>query len=531
MRPTSTLHTAYVKKGNTGRAHRLYSLIILAIVFSRIKRVLSRSLNVKKPGHCSLSRLTLTLFFALWLAGCAVSAISPETRDLELPDQWHQGTGAGPQNIATDDWLQALNSSALNALVADALANNYQLARQRAVVTELHQAITSTGAARWPVLSSGIDGARSRQDDNAGSSRNTESWQAGLDVSWEIDVWGKLSDAQRQAELLYQSAVATYRAQQLQLAADVASSWFNALANKGLEMLLAQRLENVSADLVVLEQSYRLGIGAALDVYLGRNTVADSRVSLVQQQQNLQAATAQLQSLLARYPSGAGLELQAELPNLEPFTAAGTPAQMLQRRPDIQQAWLSLLAADAGLAVAHKNRFPAFSLAGRAGYTADGLRDLVSDGASSWSIGASLLAPLFNAGRLQSLEAQARARVAQAEQAYLDTVFNALAESETLLSAETTLRQQLEAQRESRQNADIAYELSLQQYERGLVDYTTVLEAQRRAFDAQTAVIQLHNRMIANRVSLYRALGGDFARPPSPEPDRSPTRNNETENP
>lgn len=501
----------FVKKGNSIRTLWEYSFTIPETPFAIVVRVSPKRHHPKHFEQHSLLRLMLVSLLALTLIGCATSAISPETRNLELPEQWAQGADLNRREVATDNWLKTLNSRELDILIPEALANNYQLARQRAILEELRQSITSEGAARWPSLSLGIEGARNTVDDEDGNSLASNSWRAGFDLAWEIDLWNKLSDSQRQAELRFQSAAATLRAQQLQLAADVASNWFNVLANKNLESLLARRLENVSSDLSVLEQSYRLGIGAALNVYLGRNTVADSRVALAQQRQNLQAATAQLQSLLARYPSGAGLELSAALPELEPFNAAGTPAQMLQRRPDIQQAWLDLLAADAGLAVAHKNRFPAFSLAGRAGYSADGLRDLVSSGMSSWSVGASLLQPLFTAGRLKSLEAQARARVAQAELVYLDTVYVALAESETLLSAEATLRQQLQAQRESLQNADIAYELSLQQYERGLVDYTTVLEAQRRAFDAQTSVIQLHNGIIANRISLYRALGGDFA--------------------
>lgn len=482
-------------------------------------RFLSLSFQVITSASCSKPRrLLAATLVALALGGCASSAVSPETRELELPQQWRQSAVQNEEAPAINSWLRTLKSPALEALVPEAQNHNFQLSRQRAQVEELRQTVTSQGAERWPSLSLGLAGTRSATEDADGRTDSTDAWQVGLDLEWELDAWGKLSDAQQQAQLLYQASRATLQQQQIQLAADVATSWFSAIANKQLEALLRQRLDNVSSDLETLEQRYHRGMNAALDVYLSRNTVAESRASLARQRQNLQVATAQLQRLLARYPSGTDLKTDPALPELEPVTAAGTPAQMLLRRPDIQQAWLSLLAADAGLAVAHKNRFPSFKLVGSAGYTADGLRNLVDSGLSAWSIGASLLQPLFNAGRLKSLEAQARARVAQAEQVYLDTVFNALAESETLLSAENTLSEQLEAQRASRQNADIAYDLSLQQYERGLVDYTTVLEAQRRAFDAQTAVIQLHNEVIGNRISLYRALGGDFAEPEAGTP-------------
>lgn len=466
-------------------------------------------------GLAAATRRAGACLLALALAGCAGSAISPQARDPQLPEAWRQSPPEAEKPAAdpAPGWLAELDSPALETLVQEAQAGNYQLAGQRARVEELRHAVTQVGADRWPALALGLDGGRDMLAGENGREVYTESWRAGLDLSWELDVWGKLGDRQRQAALNYQSALAALRQQQIQLAADVAGGWFDTVANTRLLALLQQRLDNVSADLASLEQGYRRGLSPALDVYLSRNTVADSRAALAEQRQSLLASTAELQRLLARYPDGENLAADAALPELAPVTAAGTPARLLERRPDIQQAWLDLLAADAGLAAAHKDRFPSFTLAGGAGTASEALHGLVDAGLGSWSLGASLAQPLFDAGRLKSLEEQARARVAQAEQNYLDTVFSALAEVEQLLGAEQSLREQLAAQRESRGNAEIAYELSLQQYQRGLVDYTTVLEAQRRAFDAQTAAISLHRQVIANRINLYRALGGDFARP------------------
>ncbi len=462
-------------------------------------------------------RLGAVVALAVQLAACAGSAISPQALDPQLPAAWRQAGEIAtdpntPLPLATEGWLAALDSPQLETLVAEAQDHNYALGRQHARVEELGQAITSEGAARWPSASLGVSGGRNMLDAEQGGRVYTESWQGELSLGWELDIWGKLSDQQQRAELDYGAGLAALRQQQIQLTADIAQRWFDSIANARLEALLQQRLDNVSSDLDSLEQGYRRGLNEARDVYLGRNTVADSRASLAGQRQTLQESVSALQLLLARYPSGEGLALDATLPELQPVTPAGAPALLLQRRPDIQQAWLELLSADAGLAIAHKNRFPTLSLTGRAGSSSAALDGLVDQGLGSWSIGASLVQPLFEAGRLQSLEAQARARVVQAEKTYLETVFNALAEVESLLSAEGSLSEQLAAQRESRDNANIAYDLSLQQYNRGLVDYTTVLEAQRRAFDAQTAAIQLHNQVIANRISLYRALGGDFER-------------------
>ncbi|QIB65562.1 efflux transporter outer membrane subunit [Kineobactrum salinum] len=468
-------------------------------------------LNIRERGGSLVRRACLALLLAL-SGGCTVSAISPQTQEQQLPPNWVQDTAAEPAPAASG-WLRQLDSPALDRLVEEAQASNYQLAQQRARVQELRQGVIAAGADRLPALSAAVDGGRQMSLAESGSEVYRESWGASLDLSWELDIWGRLGDQQRSARLRYDSGMAALRQQQLALAAAVATGWFDAIASRNLLALLQRRLDNVSDDLDVLEHGYRRGLNEALDVYLSRNTVADSRASLARQRQLLQQSIADLQLLMARYPDGRELTLDEALPALETATPAGTPAQLLQRRPDIQQAWLDLLAADAGLAAAHKARFPRFTLAGRAGSSSSALHDLVDAGLSSWSLTAGLAQPLFDAGRLKSEQEQARARVLQAEQAYLDTVYSALAEVESRLSAEQTLRQRHEALLESRANADIAYELSFQQYQRGLVSYTTVLEAQRRAFDAQTSTIEAHNEVLANRIALYLALGGDFARP------------------
>ncbi len=468
--------------------------------------------DVQFSPVAGLSRAVSTVVVCLALGGCIGSAIDPTTRDLPLPAQWSQGqTAAIPADPAAQGWLKALKSPQLEQLVGEAQQDNWQVAQQAARVQELYHAITSTGADRWPSLGLGLGGERSGLYGDNNVDIYTTSWSGSLALDWELDIWGKLNDRQRAAELNFQAARAALRDQRIALTASVATGWFDTIANTQLEALLAQRLENVSADLDSLQQGFRRGLSPALDVYLSRNTVADSEVNLAGQQTQLQVSRSELQLLLGRYPGGDAIPLDNNLPELEPVSRAGAPAELLQRRADIQQAWLTLLATDAELAAAHKDRFPSFALVGSAGTTSDALHGIVDSGLSSWTIGASLTQPLFQAGRLKSLEAQARARVKQAEQEYLYTVYSALAEVEQALSAEDSLRRQLAAQRAARDNADIAYDLSLQQYQRGLVDYTTVLESQRRAFDAQTAVINLHNQAIANRITLYRALGGDFA--------------------
>ena len=198
------------------------------------------------------------------------------------------------------------------------------------------------------------------------------------------------------------------------------------------------------------------------------------------------------------------------LPVMNDPIPAGLPSELLTRRADVQEAWLNLLSADANLAATHKARFPSLSLVGSTGLTSVAFGDLLDEGLSVWSIAGNVTQPLFNSGRLAALEEQALAQVRQAEQQYLDLVFRAFADVENALSRSVSLRERYESFLDAESNSAAALALALEQYQRGLVPYTTVLESQRQAFDAEATVVQLKNLLLQNRISLYLALGGEF---------------------
>lgn len=168
---------------------------------------------------------------------------------------------------------------------------------------------------------------------------------------------------------------------------------------------------------------------------------------------------------------------------------------------------MELLASDAALAIAHKQRFPGLLIQASAGDSRRSLSDLLQ-GSLAWSLAAGLTQPLFNAGRLEAGETRARARVEELEQRYLEQLFIAFAEVETALGRHQALQRQYGQYQQAERNALLAEELAFEQYRKGLVEYSTVLEAQRRSLDAQTSVIQTRRDLLQNRVALYRALGG-----------------------
>jgi outer membrane protein TolC len=264
----------------------------------------------------------------------------------------------------------------------------------------------------------------------------------------------------------------------------------------------------------MIQSSYQLGLNDALDVYLTKNSVNQELARVAQQQQTLQVSSRALELLLGDYPL-AKIASQQNLPLINDEIKLGLPAQLITRRADIQANWLALLALDAGLAVAHKQRFPSFNLTASVSDNDNELSNLLDGGALAWSLIGSITSPLFNAGRLESLEQQAKIMVQQKEQKYLQQVYQAFADVENSISERDSLNQRYGHYVTAQENALAAEKLSFDQYLRGLVTYTTVLESQRRSFDAQTTVIQLIHQLLQNRIEIYRALGGNYLNNPN----------------
>ena len=444
---------------------------------------------------------------AIQAGACTHSAIEPETLEPAIPSEWQRGGVSGSPAI---NWLASFDDPQITSLVAEAVANNYSLHEERARLYQAEQSVLITRANRFPTLDVSLDASQREFEDASGASISTESFSASIDGRWEVDLWGRLSKEQQAAQLAYSAQQARLESVERSLAALTAGGFFEVMEAKQLLGVAKRRLDNAIESQDIVASGYRQGLNDALDLYLAKNQVERQEANYYQQEQILFETIADLQLSLARYPDGE-MEILRELPILEDSIPAGLPSELLMRRTDVQEAWLTLLAADADLAAAHKSRFPSLSLVGSAGATTVAFGDLLQGDGAVWSIAGGLAQPLFNAGRLKAVEEQAFARVQQAEQSYLGLVYNAFADVENAISQSRSLQLRYESFLEAEKNSAAALNLALQQYQRGLVAYTTVLESQRQAFDAESTVVQLKNQLLQNRISLYLALGGEFS--------------------
>lgn len=454
-----------------------------------------------------LRPLIVTTFI---LCGCASTSQVDETlRVADVPQQW---TFNKTEPVIIDNWLTILNQPALEQLVSEATLNNQTL-RQSAYDLEITaQQLIQADADFWPTLDLTTSTGRSKSiSDGTSSISNSSSLE--LEAGYEVDIWGKLSAAQQQANLTYLATQAQYEQEQQALVAQVTTAWFDLITATQLYQLSLDIVENTQQNLEIIESGYRQGLNSALDVYLSRNELNSEISNSAQQHDEMLQAARALERILGRYPSAKIIEkvAQTTLPLLDNDIPLGLPSDIITRKPELIASWYQVLAQDAALAYAHKQRFPSINLTASVSDSADELSDLLSGSSLAWSLLGNLTAPLFRAGDLKANEEIERLQLKQQEQAYLDTLYSAFVDVENAISSEKSLKQQYAATVAAQQNAQAAETLSFEQYQKGLVTYTTVLEAQGRSFDAQSALIQLKNQLLANRVDLYIALGGSFA--------------------
>ncbi len=458
-------------------------------------------------------RQLLPLLLSLFLLACnSTSQVDEKLKDLPLPQNWQDSK----QALAIEhNWLSELDDPQIHRLVEKALAANHQFIMQAYSLEIAEQQLIVSGSHLWPELDLAFRSGRNK-DNQTDSYSNSNS--VNLNLSYEIDIWGKLSDADRMSNYNYLAQKATFEQYKQQLVVNVLTTWFSVIEAEKLLTLYRNRVGNSQQNLAIIEAGYNSGLTAALDVYLTRNDL-NTELTRVSEQETIKTKLIrQLERLIGEYPTGE-LLVNANLPLLTNDIPVGLPSELISRKPELKASWYQLLSQDSGLAYAHKQRFPSIVLSGSVGDSTADIGDLLSGSSLAWSLLGSISAPIFNAGRLKANEEKARIELKQGEQRYLDTLYNAFSDVENAITTEKSLKNSYYTMLAAQDNAKIAATLSFEQYQSGLVSYTTVLDAQKRSFEAQTTLIKIKHQLIANRINLHLSLGGDFTTPslaPSP---------------
>ncbi len=455
--------------------------------------------------------------FTFWLLQCAPSVEHPALNQ-EAPPQWTTppGATARPDSL----WWRDFNDPALDSLITEALTHNYDLKAAYARLEAAAAQRTISGSALWPSLAAGASASRRKQNfigfpipgaksDILTTYANT--FGVSANVSWEIDLWGRVGAARSAADAEWQATLADVRGLQLSLSAQTAKAYFSAVeAGQQVELAL-KNLETLQLSHDRIFRRYLRGIRSSLDYRLSRTDLANARTNLEQRQQQWETVRRQLELLLGRYPA-ARIETGHELAGVGAEIPAGLPADILTRRPDIVAAERRLAGARANVWSARAALFPAISLTASLGTSGKEVADMINPDLSVWSLAANVLQPIFNGGRILAGIDLAKAAQKQAFAAYANTVLRAYSEVETLLANENHLKKQGASMTIAMDEAEAARQLAEDRYRRGLVDIITLLNAQKSAYQAKSQWLSLQRSLLQNRIDLHLALGGGFTK-------------------
>lgn len=426
----------------------------------------------------------------------------------EAPAEWVAlgVSGEAPQG----DWISQFNDPTMQSLVEEALANNPTRESRAALVRAARAIARVTNSQRLPTLSASASaGVTSTGTEIAGQDeRFTDGlYGLGLDGSWEIDLWSRLSTGSRAAEADVLASEADLAATELSLASQTASAWIDLNTALAIERIAVLTYEARDRIHTLTERRFSRGLTTALDVRTARSELAGSEASIAARRQASKEAARRLEVLLGRYPASE-IDAPAVLPELDIISVEGNPSLLLSRRPDIAALEARVVSAGLSAEQARLAMLPSLRLSGSASTSSTELEDIVDPAKIAARLIASLVQPIFNGGRL---DAQRDLAVAQAEAAvanYASGVLSAWREVENALAADILLAKQEEAQLIALEEARLAEELALRQYTSGTITIFNLISAQTRRLSAESQLITARSNRAKNRIAYHISLGG-----------------------
>lgn len=469
------------------------------------------------------------IFIALaFLAGCSL-APKLEQPEVDVPAQYKalgpdeprgEWKPAQPADaVPRGEWWKVFNDPTLDAFEAQAIAANQTLKIAAARLAQSRAVVGVVNAERFPRVDAGFGPSRIKQTGvSLGLPQGTDIppytvWRGQLTASWEVDLFGRISDSVAAARSDADAAAALYGATMLAVQADVAQAYFGLRQTDDELRVVRETVASRTETLRLVQRRFDAGDVSELDL-----AQAKTEVGLAQTQvYGLERQRAQLENglavLLGKAPASFSLA-SAPLPTALPSIPPGLPSTLLERRPDVAAASRTMAASNARIGVAKAAFFPVLRITGLAGYESNDLNELFQWSSRTWALGpiagTILSLPIFDGGRNQANLDRSYAVLEESVGAYRQTVLGAFAEVEDNLVALRTLAGQAEATRESVQSATRALQVAESRYKAGATSYLQVVDSQRTLLVVQRLDVQFRGARAVSTVALIRALGGGW---------------------
>lgn len=456
----------------------------------------------------------MTLAGAVVLTTACTLGPSWEKPQMEVPAVF-RGAGIGDGNMADLPWQAVLKDKNLQALLTDVFNNNRSMAAMQHNVEAARQYVTIARSPIFPSLgygastSKGMNSAGGANITSAGSV-TTNPGSAALSASWELDLWGKTRREVESAEASAEEAAEQLNNLRISLMRQVATGYLQLLMLDEQLRITRESMESYRDTLNLFNDQFKEGVVDKLQVASAQAALAAAEAEAPALEMQIAGLENTLSMLAGRAPGHIARSGSLRSYMNASRVAAGIPADVLSRRPDIRAKEQALRAANADVGVAIASYFPTISLTGAAGYASPDLRHDVFGHKHGWGIGANLTGPLFQAGRLTANEAAKKEAFLAAKADYEQAVLNALAEVATTLVQRQKLREVISKQEAAVAAYEQSVSLAKQRYKEGYSAYFEVLDNQLRLFPAQKQLVNYRYQYAACIPTLYTQLGGGW---------------------
>ncbi len=454
-----------------------------------------------------IMRLVVIIVITM-LTGCSLHQPMQAPLSVVPPVEYHGSNALDKAGVSVEEWWRAFNDETLNQLMTEMFAQNLELSQSIARLQQVESAFQVTRSAQLPTLSAGGNVSRSRQpgvmDDFTGDSR-----QLSLAAGFELDLWGKLAAQSQAANLELAASHQDVQTLYLGLSAKLADLYFLVVEQRAQLELTDQSIASFTDTRERVEIRYRMGLVPALDMYQARQSSSGAEATRYLFEARLAQAEHAIGVLLGRYPERNSHGALETLPSAPELFAFGIPSELIKLRPDLRAALQRVEAADARVAVAIADRFPSIRLSGNYGT----LRQEVTAGllkGEFWSLLGNLALPVVDGGRRRAEVERKEAALRESVAGYQHKVLLAFQEVEDALVNNVATEQRIERLAETVQATEATLRLSKDRYMAGLVDYLPVLTSQRADFDVRSRLLAAKRQLLADRISLARALGGSW---------------------
>jgi NodT family efflux transporter outer membrane factor (OMF) lipoprotein len=432
-----------------------------------------------------------------------------------VPATWSQPGPAGRESRVEDlaDWWTLFDDDVLNDLVETAIAANPERDSALARVREARARYQIALADKFPTISAGGTASTTRSTDLTGRTGWQDLYDANLDASWEIDIFGATRRSVEAAEATVEAREADYVDVMTTLVAEVALSYVDVRTFEKRLLLTRASLDSQEQTFNLARWRTEAGLTTELDVEQARADLQATRAQIPALERDIVQSRNKLSFLLGEAP-GALQSLErttAVIPTASVNPAIGIPADLLRRRNDIHAAERNLAAQCARIGVAEANRYPSFTLFGSIGSSTTDLSSLFDPASRVTSFASGVAAPIFNANRLRAGVEVEDALFEQSFATYESTVLAALKEVEDLVAAQNAAVKRTGSLRRAVAAAERAHQLARQEYEAGLTDFDQVLRTQRTLLSQEEQSALNVSAETTSVISLYKAVGGGWS--------------------